>query len=289
MKDIYEKLGLFYLGKDSGNDTPTLYKSKHLTTHAAIIGMTGSGKTGLGISLIEEAAIDNIPSIIIDPKGDMGNLCLAFAKMQGSDFKPWLEDNQDADKIATMWKDGLNSFSQDLSRVQKFADVQKTIYTPGSSAGVSVNVLGSFNAPSKETLEDEDTLSSLINTTVSSLLALISLDGDSLNSKEHLLLSNILHHFWMKEVSLSLEDLIGYVASPPFLKLGVLSLKTFYAQKERMKLAMLLNGVISSVTFSSWLQGEALDIQNMLYDENGKAKIAIFSIAHLNDEERMFS
>jgi len=288
MKDIYEKLGLFYLGKDSNDDTPTLYKSKHLTTHAAIIGMTGSGKTGLGISLIEEAAIDNIPAIIIDPKGDMGNLCLAFPKMQGSDFQPWLESGQNADGIASMWKEGLESFSQDLSRVEKFASVEKTIYTPGSSAGVSVNILGSFDAPSSETLEDSDTLSSLINATVASLLALVGLDGDSLNSKEHLLLSNIFYNFWLKGVSLSLEDLIGHIATPPFDKLGVLSLKSFYPQKERMKLAMLLNGVISSVTFSSWLKGEALDIQNMLYDENGKAKVAIFSIAHLNDEERMF-
>lgn len=298
VKDIYEKLGLFYLGKDSNDDALTLYKAKHLTTHAAIIGMTGSGKTGLGISLIEEAAIDNIPAIIIDPKGDMGNLCLAFPKMQKEDFKPWIDESDAsakaksvdelADSTASMWKSGIESFSQDLERVEKFAKVEKTIYTPGSSAGVGVNILGSFEAPSPEILEDADTLSSLINTTVSSLLSLIAIKSDSVNSKEHLLLSNIFNHYWSQEISLSIEDLIAYIASPPFTKVGVLTLKAFYPQNERMKLAMLFNGVISSVTFSSWIKGEALDIQNMMYDENGKAKVAIFSISHLNDDERMF-
>ena len=297
MKELYEKMGLFYLGEDDSNSL-TLYKSKHLTTHAMLIGMTGSGKTGLGIGLLEEAAIDNIPSIVIDPKGDMGNLCLAFPELSAKDYEPWIDSSdalskdisiQDlAKEKAKMWKDGLESSFQDASRVKKFADVEKTIYTPGSSAGISVNILGSFEAPSKEILQDSDTLASMINATVSSLLALVSIDADAINSKEHLLLSNILHHHYIKGISLTLEDIIGYIASPPFEKIGLFSLKTFYPQNERMKLAMTLNGVISSISFTSWIQGEALDIQNMLYDENGKAKVAIFSIAHLSDKERMF-
>jgi len=298
VNDIYEKMGLFYLGKDASDDDLTLYKSKHLTTHAAIIGMTGSGKTGLGIDLIEEAAIDNIPAIIIDPKGDMSNLCLAFPNMNEQDFEPWIDPSEAANKnktisqmakdTAKMWKEGIESFSQDLSRVQKFANVEKTIYTPGSSAGVGVNILGSFNVPSAEILDDADTFSALINTTVSSLLSLVSIEADPVSSKEHLLLSNIFHHYWIQGVSLSLENLIGYIATPPFEKIGMLQLKSFYPQKDRMKLAMLFNNVISSVTFSSWIKGEPLDIQNMMYDENGKAKISIFSIAHLNDSQRMF-
>lgn len=298
MKDIYEKMGLFYLGKNSEDDTLTLYKSNHLTTHAMIIGMTGSGKTGLGIGLIEEAAIDNIPSIVIDPKGDMGNLCLAFPKLDAKEFEPWMDSSDAANKgktvselasdTADMYRTGLSSFGQDASRVEKFAKIEKTIYTPGSSAGVGVNILGSFEAPSKEILEDSDTFSSLINSTVSSLLALVSIDADPINSKEHLLLSNIFYYYYSREISLTLEDIIGHVASPPFEKIGMLSLTTFYNQNDRMKLAMALNGVISSVTFSSWIQGEPLNIQDMLYDEEGKAKIAIFSIAHLNDNERMF-
>ena len=298
MKDIYEKLGLFYLGKDADSEAPTLYKAKDLTTHAVIIGMTGSGKTGLGVGLIEEAAIDNVPSIIIDPKGDMGNLCLAFPKMRGEDFKPWMDERDAADKgksvdelaneTALAWKNGLESFSQDLKRVENFASVEKTIYTPGSSAGVGVNVLGSFEAPSAEVLDDADAFSSLINATVSSLLSLVDAQSDSVNSKERLLLSNLFSHYWSQGASFGVEELIGYVATPPFAKVGALSLNAFYPQNERMKLATMFNGLISSVTFSSWTKGEPLDVQNMLYDENGKAKVAIFSIAHLNDDERMF-
>lgn len=298
MKELYEQLALFYLGKNAKNDSLSLYKSKHLTTHAAIIGMTGSGKTGLGIGLIEEAAIDNIPAIVIDPKGDMSNLCLAFEQMRAEDYLPWIDESeasakgktpqQLAEDLAASNKAGIESFGQDLERVKKFADVPKTIYTPGSSAGISVDILGSFAAPPQSILEDEDTLASLINTTASSLLSLVSISSDSLGSKEHLLLSNIFSHYYTQGISLSMQTLISNIITPPFEKIGMLSLDSFYPQSERMKLATLFNGVISSVTFSSWIKGEPLDIQNMLYDENGKAKIAIFSIAHLSDDERMF-
>ncbi|MDD2791042.1 MAG: DUF87 domain-containing protein [Sulfurimonas sp.] len=298
MKEIYEKLALFYLGKNASDDSLNLYKSKHLTTHAAIIGMTGSGKTGLGIGLIEEAALDNIPSLIIDPKGDMGNLCLAFDAMRAEDYLPWIDESeasakgktkeQMAQDIAATNKAGIESFDQDLARVKSFADVPKTIYTPGSSAGVSVNILGSFEAPPQEILEDTDTLASLINTSAASLLSLVSIESDGMASKEHLLLSTIFSHYYMQGISLSMQSIIANIITPPFEKIGMLSLDAFYPQSERMKLATLFNSVISSITFSAWTQGEALDIQNMLYDENGKAKIAIFSIAHLADTERMF-
>lgn len=298
MKDIYEKMALFYLGKNAKDESLSLYKSKHLTTHAAIIGMTGSGKTGLGIGLIEEAALDNIPSIVIDPKGDMGNLCLAFSQMRPEDYLPWIDESEAgakgrsvqelAEDLASSNKAGIESFGQDLQRVQRFAAVQKTIYTPGSSAGVGVDILGSFAAPPQSVLEDEDTLASLINTTSLSLLALVGITTDSLGSKEHLLLSNIFHHYYMQALSLSMQLLIQNIITPPFEKIGMLWLDAFYPQNERMKLATLFNSVISSVTFAPWTKGEALDIQNMLYDEEGRAKIAIFSIAHLSDEERMF-
>jgi hypothetical protein len=298
MKELFEKLGLFYLGRDYQSDELSLYKSKYLNTHAAIIGMTGSGKTGLGVGLIEEAAIDNIPSIIIDPKGDMGNLALTFPQMQPNDFKPWIDESDAANKglsvdemaqqTAEMWKNGIQSHGQSLKRVQRLHDVPLTIYTPGSSAGVGINILGSFDAPSAEILDDPDTFAALINATTSSLLSLVNIEADSLSSKEFLLLSNIFKHFWMQGENLSLEALIGHITNPPFEKIGVLSLKSFYPQNKRLELAMLFNNVLSSVSFASWIQGEPLNIQNLLYDDNGKAKITIFSIAHLNDSQRMF-
>jgi len=298
MRELFEKLGLFYLGKDDTTEELSLYKSKYLTTHAAIIGMTGSGKTGLGIGLIEEAALDNIPAIIIDPKGDMGNLALTFPAMKPQDFQPWIDPtdaankglsiDQMAEQTATMWREGIASYHQSLDRVAALHNVPLNIYTPGSSAGLSINILGNFDAPSPEVLDDPDTFSALINATTSSLLSLVNIEADSLSSKEFLLLSNIFKHFWLQGESLSLEALIGHITNPPFQKIGVLSLNSFYPQSERLSLAMLFNNVLSSVSFASWIQGEPLDIQNLLYDDNGKAKITIFSIAHLNDSQRMF-
>jgi len=303
MVELYEKLGLFYLGQDvdkqtlETTDALTLLKNKNFTTHAAIIGMTGSGKTGLGVGLIEEAAIDNIPAIVIDPKGDMGNLCLTDSTFSPESFEPWVEDEANAKdtdvkayaaKIANMWKGGIESHHQDSDRVEKFSKVEKTIYTPGSSAGVSVNVLSSLDAPPSEILEDSDAFSAYIKTTVSSLLSLIGVVADPVESKEYILLAQLITNSWINQDDLSLEDLIGRIISPPFKKIGVLPLDAFYPQAERFKFATKFNSIIASPTFKAWLEGENLDIQRLLYDENGKAKIAIFSISHLSDDERMF-
>ncbi|MFA6741954.1 MAG: DUF87 domain-containing protein [Arcobacteraceae bacterium] len=297
----YEKLKLFYIGKEKINEsdfTPLVYKNKDLTTHAAIIGMTGSGKTGLGISLLEEAAIDNIPSIIIDPKGDMGNLLLTFPNLQGSDFEPWIEE-QDAvnnglsiaelaSKTAQLWKIGLETDFQNQERIQKLKDsADFTIYTPGSSAGVQISILSSFKAPSIEVLEDNELLSSLINSTVSSLLTLIDERNDS-SSKESILISTIFMNSYSNQKDLSLEELISFIVTPPFSKVGIFDLETFFPQNERLKLALKLNTIIANPSFKSWIEGQPLDISNLMYDENGKAKVSIFSIAHLNDSQRMF-
>ncbi len=303
MTNLYEKIGLFYLGRDidkttqKPSETLTLLKNKNFTTHAAIIGMTGSGKTGLGIGLIEEAAIDNIPSILIDPKGDMGNLLLTDPTFNPKNFEPWVEDEARSKEkdvatyaadIATMWEQGIERDFQDRSRVAKLHAVEKSIYTPGSSSGISVNILGSLEAPPAEVLNDSDTFASYLKSTVSSLLSLVKIEADPVSSKEYLLIAQILANKWMAGKSISLEALIGDIISPSFDKIGVLPLEAFYPQDKRFTLATKFNSIIASPTFSSWLQGEDLDIQKLLYDENGKAKVAIFSIAHLSDAERMF-
>lgn len=303
MVELYEKLGLFYLGQDVDRDSMeatgnlTLLKNTNFTTHAAIIGMTGSGKTGLGIGLIEEAAIDNIPSIVIDPKGDMGNLLLTDPAFSPEAFRPWVADEARAKgkqplayarQVAQMWKEGLASQHQDASRVETFGNVDKTIYTPGSSAGISINVLSSLDAPPSEIMDDSDLFASTLSSTVSSLLALVGIEADPVESREYILIAQILSSAWIGNESLSLEDLIGRIISPSFRKIGVLQLDDFYPRDKRFDLATRFNSVIASPTFSTWLEGETLDIQRMLYDEQGNARIAIFSIAHLNDAERMF-
>ena len=303
MQEVYEKLGLFYLGKDVDKETQqpteilTLLKNKNFTTHAAIIGMTGSGKTGLGVALIEEAAIDNIPAIVIDPKGDMGNLCLTDPEFSAKQFEPWVRDEAEAkgevpavyaQKVAKMWKEGIESWQQSSERVARFAAVAKTIYTPGSSAGVSVNILSSLGKPPVEIMEESDILASYLKSAASSLLALIGEDTDSLDTPEYILVAQILMHAWTSDEEMDIAKIIGQIINPPFKKIGVLPLEDFFPQKKRFSLATRFNALLASPSFSSWLEGEELDIQKLLYDENGKAKIAIFSIAHLNDQERMF-
>jgi len=302
-KAIYEKAGLFYLGKDVDPQTMeptellTLLKNKNFTTHAAIIGMTGSGKTGLGIDLLEEAAIDNIPSIVIDPKGDMGDLCLTDPRFRPDSFLPWVEEEAKAKGVDPMeyaartaqtWKEGIESWGQDSERVARFQQVPKTIYTPGSRAGIPINLMSSLQVPPEAILSDGDNLAAYLKSTVSGLLALLDIEADPLESKEYILLAQIISHAWSNAEDLNLEKLIGQIVTPPFKKVGVLPLESFYPEKERFRFATRFNSVIASPGFLNWLSGESLDIQKLLYDEEGRAKISIFTIAHLSDEERMF-
>ena len=302
---LYEKLGLFYFGKEidpktlETTDNLLLYNSKDLTTHAVIIGMTGSGKTGLGIGIIEEATIDKIPSIVIDPKGDMGNLLLAFPDLKPKDFEEWVDPDEAqnkemdsksyAEEVANKWENGLKSFYQDKNRIKLYKEsADFTIYTPGSSAGIPLSVLSSFDTPSEDILDDPDTFSSIINSTVMGLLTLIGIKANPLSSKEYMLLATIFSYFWERKKDLTLEELIGYIASPPFEKVGVLNLKIFYPQNERLKLALLLNNVLASPGFSMWTKGELLDIQKLLYTSEGNPRVSILSIAHLDAAQRMF-
>jgi len=301
----FEKLGLFYLGRtyDLGNkkakDDLLLYDSKDLTTHAVFIGMTGSGKTGLCISLIEEAAIDGVPAICIDPKGDLTNLCLTFPGLSSNEFRPWinldsarqknLSPDEFASKQADTWKKGLAEWGQSGERIQKLKDAAEVlIYTPGSNAGLPVSILSSFAAPSPAILTDSDLLRDRINTTVSSLLGLVGIKADPVQSREHILLSTILEATWKKNQALDLATLIQLVQEPLFTKIGVLDLDSFYSPKDRFSLVMALNNLLASPGFSTWLEGTPLDINQILYTPAGKPRIAIFSIAHLSDPERMF-
>ncbi len=297
MKHLYEQLKYFYLGLDQKTSSPLLYENKDLSTHALIIGMTGSGKTGLGIGLIEEATIDNIPSFIIDPKGDMGNLLLSFPNMQGKDFEPWIDKSEVgkvelkayAKKQAKTWKKGLENSHQDLERVEKFKQSGDfTIYTPGSNAGVSIALLSTLKAPSQSIKENYELFSNITSSLVTSILNLIDVKSDPLSGKEHILLNSILIHYFSRSQDLSMEEFIAKIVQPPFEKLGAFPLNTFFPQEKRLALALKLNSLQASPSFKPWMQGEELNIEKMLFSSEGKAKVNIFYIAHLNEKERMF-
>ena len=285
----FEKLGVFYLGKNKSNDDLLLYDSKDLVTHAVCVGMTGSGKTGLCISLLEEAAIDSIPAIMIDPKGDLCNLLLQFPNLAPQDFAPWVEEGVDPAQQATLWKEGLAKWGEDGGRIKRLQDAADfRIYTPGSNAGLPVSILKSFAAPPEAIRQDNESLAERINTTVTSLLALAGIEGDPVRSREHILISNILNQEWTAGKDLDIAALIQKVQSPSITKIGVMDLDSFFPADDRFQLAMALNNLLASPSFASWMEGEALDIPKFLHTENGKPRLSIFSIAHLGDAERMF-
>jgi hypothetical protein len=305
MKNNYEKLGAFYLGKEYDLASRTLkedlilYDAKDLNTHAVIIGMTGSGKTGLGIGILEEALIDNIPIIAIDPKGDLPNLLLNFPDLRPEDFRPWvnaqdalnkgLTIDQFAANQAETWRKGLADWDQEPDRIARLkAAADFVVYTPGSHAGLPVSVLRSFSPPDPATLGDPDLLRERIQTTATSLLALLGIEADPIISREHILLSNIFETVWSEAKSLDLAGLIHTIQAPPFERIGVMDLESFYPAKERFALAMRMNNLLASPGFESWLEGDPLNIGQMLYTAQGKPRACIFTISHLSDSERMF-
>ncbi len=299
---VFEKLGVFYLGrsydvaKRASSDIPLLYDSRDLVTHAVCVGMTGSGKTGLCLALLEEAALDGIPAIIVDPKGDLGNLLLTFPELRAQDFRPWVnaEDAQRkgmdvdayAEKQADMWRQGLAAWGEGPERIRALREkVDMAIYTPGSTSGIPVNVLASFEAPDTD---DPETIADRVQTTAASLLGLLKLDTDPVKSREYILLSALITHEWQNGRALDLPTLIERIQNPPFPKIGVLDLETFYPAKDRFALVMAVNSMLAAPGFASWRQGESLDAGKFLYTPDGKPRLAIFSIAHLSDDERMF-
>jgi len=301
----FEKLGAFYLGKRYDNEEGdlteefVLYDSKDLTTHAVIIGMTGSGKTGLGVGILEEAALDHIPVIAIDPKGDMGNLLLTFPQLRPEDFRPWINPRAATDKgqtpdeyaaaQAALWKKGIGQWGQTGKRIAQLRkNAELAIYTPGSNAGLPVSVLHSFDAPQPELIDDVDLYRERVQATATGILTLLDIDADPVASREHILVSRLLDNAWREGRSLDIPALIAEIQDPPISKVGVMSLDSFFPAKDRFALAMRLNNLLAAPGFEAWLQGEPLNARNLLYTEDGRPRISVMSIAHLDDAQRMF-
>jgi len=297
--------GSFHLGRvidpktgEPGTDEVVL-GSSDLTTHGVVVGMTGSGKTGLAVVLIEEALRAGIPAFVLDPKGDMTNLALVFPDLAPESFRPWVSEaeaqaagvsvEEYAAKQATIWREGLAASGIGPERLQELRDAADvTIYTPGSTAGVPLNIVGSLGVPPLSWESEEEALRDEIEATVTSLLALVGIKADPLSSREHVLLSNLIENAWRAGRDLDLGTLIGEIQTPPIRKLGVFEIDQFFPPADRTKLAFTLNSLVASPSFAAWGQGEPLDPQAMLFTPDGKPRCAVVYLAHLSEEERQF-
>ena len=301
----YEKLGVFYLGKpyDLASKTtsaePYLYDAKDLTTHAICVGMTGSGKTGLCIAMLEEAAIDGVPVIAIDVKGDLANLALTFPQLRGEDFTPWVDGSEaqrrgiTVDELgaeaASKWQRGLGDWQQGGARIERLrAAAPVTVFTPGASFGVPLAVLRALTAPNTTQRHDAELVRERASGAVSSLLTLLGVESDPMTGREHVLLATIVQNAWLAGQDLNLPTLIGQIQSPGFNQIGVMNLDTFYPPKDRFGLAMRINTLIASPAFAVWTQGEPMDIAKLLWTPTGQPRISVISVAHLDDAQRMF-
>ena len=295
----------FYIGKEFDlqagemGESLTLYDPDDLTTHGVVVGMTGSGKTGLCIDILEEAALNGIPALMIDPKGDITNLLLHFPNLAAEDFLPWVDpdqarrDGKSVDQLAaetaSLWKNGLEKWGIGSDRIERVRNaVEYSIYTPGSDAGIPISIMASLNAPTISWEENRELLRERISSTVTAILGLVGVESDPMRSREHILLANIFEVSWSEGVDLDIAELIRQVQNPPFEKLGALEVEQFFPSGDRFELAMAINSFLASPSFQAWIEGVAMDPAKLLWDPSGKPRHSIFYLAHLSDRERMF-
>ncbi len=297
--------GKFYLGrpydlkKGKTGTKPLLYDPDDLTTHGVVVGMTGSGKTGLCIDFLEEAALNGIPAILIDPKGDMANLLLHFPDLAPEDFQPWIDADEarreeqtveeKSEKIAKIWEGGLKEWGIGRERIEAVKNaVEYAVYTPGSDAGIPVSILASLKAPQTSWEENKEASRERISSTVTALLGLVGIESDPVRSREHILLSNLFETAWKAGQDMDLTELIHQIQSPPFDKLGAFAIDKFFPETDRFELAMTLNNLLASPSFEAWTHGAHLDVGQLLWSADGKPRHSVFYLAHLPDSERMF-
>jgi hypothetical protein len=309
-----DRKGTFYLGKvhdlEKGETVgpEVMYKSVDLTTHGFCVGMTGSGKTGLCVCVAEEAALQGIPVVAIDLKGDISNLLLSFPELDDASFTRWVPPAEAAKKDMTveeygadraeLWRKGLADSGIDGTRIKRLHDaVEFRLYTPGSDAGLPINIISSFRCPALDWDTEAETLHDKIATTVSAILGLVGFDTDPVKSTEHAFLSNVFEYRWREKKDITFEGLIYDIQNPPFDRLGALPTDEVFGEKERKKLALAVNNILASPTFKYWTAGvvgldfdeiSRVAVRDEIETTVKKPAVSVFYLAHLDDAERMF-
>lgn len=297
MPDLY--IGKKFNAADKSLGDRFLLDSGDLTTHGIVIGMTGSGKTGFSIGIIEELLKARVPVIVIDPKGDMGNLALAFDRLAPEQFEPWIDKDEAAREgksVAEMaqaasetWTKGLHDWGIEPGDVASYAAGRRIkIYTPGATAGIPINLIDSLAAPGVDFEQNEEELRDEIDSTVTALLGLVKIESDPVSSREYIYLFSLIENAWRNNQDLDLHTLIAQVANPPIAKVGALAVDAFYPQKDRNELMFALNNLVASPPFEVWRQGQPIDIESWVRSPDGVPQLSIVYTAHLEDEQRVF-
>jgi len=285
-----------YLGRDGAGGQAVL-DADHLTTHAVCLGMTGSGKTGLGVIVLEELARRGVPLLVIDLKGDMVNLLLSFPGLSGPEFEPWLPVDavEGGDRAAVAveqaerWRKGLEGSGlgeQDLRAVR--SGLRWRLLTPGAGAAAPLDILPALSAPPGWDPEaDQDAATDRVNGVTSALLSLIGRGGDPLSDRDHVLVASVVLDAWRRGRELDLRGLLSSLAEPALEVLGALPLDVFYPRDERMKLVLALNTLLASPAFRAWTEGTPLAMDHLL-GSPAEPCGTIVSVAHLDHRQRVF-
>src|SRR5512143_24029 len=289
-----------YLGKTVPDSKPLLYDSRDLVTHGVCVGMTGSGKTGLCIDLLEEALLADVPLFLIDPKGDVTNLFLLFPELAPEDFARWVDPDsarragrtpaEEGAAQAKLWREGLAKWNVPIDSLRKLRDgTEWRVFTPGSRSARPVNVLGSLDAPAGLTWDrDEEALRDEVRGLVVALLGLAGIDADPVSDPRPILLSRIVEKSWKDGQPLDLAGLVALVENPGIARVGAVELEAFLPREKRRQLSLALNNLLASPDFESWRQGDPLDPARLARGDSGRPACNLFYLAHLDDRERMF-
>jgi hypothetical protein len=286
-----------YLGLDIDDASRATLDMDHLTTHAVCVGMTGSGKTGLGIVVLEELARRGVSLLVIDLKGDMVDLLLNFPSFAAADFAPWVPADEIEDRErklvaaeqAEFWRHGLEASGlgpDDLLAVRE--GVQWQLLTPGAGSVAPLDILPALSAPEGwDPAGDPDAATDRVNGVTSALLSLVGRGGDPLSDRDHVLTASVILERWRRRETLDLAALLASLVNPPMDTLGALSVESFYPRDERMKLVMALNTLLASPAFAAWTEGVPLDM-DLLLGRDATPRASIVSVAHLDETQRLF-